>query len=279
MRIFPASLTLLAAFLPCAAPAQTADPSTGGDFIIVGIGAGSVPDYEGSSHQQLVPVPGVVGSVGGIGFAYLGNQIRVDLIRAPDGPGWSPIVGPVASLGLNRASVKGIEDPRIRALGKVGLSVELGGMAGIQRRGVITSDYDRLSLTVSVRHDVAGGHGGTLIDPSITYMTPLSHKAMVLMFASATNADGHYARSYYRITPGQSAASGLPVFDARGGWKDLTLGGAGAVSLTGDLTHGLSLMGGVVYSRLINDFADSPVVSIAGSRDQWLLAVGLAYTF
>jgi MipA family protein len=29
----------------------------------------------------------------------------------------------------------------------------------------------------------------------------------------------------------------------------------------------------------LNDFGDSPVVSIAGSRSQWLGVVGLAYTF
>jgi len=30
---------------------------------------------------------------------------------------------------------------------------------------------------------------------------------------------------------------------------------------------------------MLNGFADSPVVRIAGSRNQWLGAVGLAYTF
>jgi outer membrane scaffolding protein for murein synthesis (MipA/OmpV family) len=33
------------------------------------------------------------------------------------------------------------------------------------------------------------------------------------------------------------------------------------------------------YTRLESDFAESPVVSIAGSRNQWLGAVGLGYTF
>ena len=30
---------------------------------------------------------------------------------------------------------------------------------------------------------------------------------------------------------------------------------------------------------MLNDFADSPLVGIAGSKNQWLGAVGLAYTF
>lgn len=277
MRIFPVCLLLAAAILPQAVRAQSA--SKDDDFIMAGVGIGRVADYEGSDDYELLPVPGVVGRVDGIGFSYLGNRVSVNLIRAPEGPGWSFTLGPVASIGLNRATLKSIDDPRIRALGKVGISVELGGMAGIARRGVLTSDYDRLGFTVSVRHDVAGGHGGTLINPNINYITPLSRRSLALLFVSATHADGDYARSYYTITPAQSVASGLPVFNAKSGWKDWTIGGALDVSLTGDLTGGLSAIGGVAYTRLLNDFAASPVVSVAGSRDQWMVGLGLAYTF
>jgi MipA family protein len=30
---------------------------------------------------------------------------------------------------------------------------------------------------------------------------------------------------------------------------------------------------------MLGDYADSPVVSIAGSRNQWIGAVGVGYTF
>jgi outer membrane scaffolding protein for murein synthesis (MipA/OmpV family) len=30
---------------------------------------------------------------------------------------------------------------------------------------------------------------------------------------------------------------------------------------------------------MLNDFADSPIVSIAGNRNQWLGGAGIAYTF
>ena len=53
----------------------------------------------------------------------------------------------------------------------------------------------------------------------------------------------------------------------------------GMVSLTGDLTGGLALVGGVNYRRMLDDAGDSPLTSIAGSRDQWAGALGLAYTF
>ncbi|MEX7539448.1 MipA/OmpV family protein, partial [Providencia rettgeri] len=65
----------------------------------------------------------------------------------------------------------------------------------------------------------------------------------------------------------------------RSGWSNWNLGVAGMYSVTGNLLHGVKVIGGVNYSRMLNDFGDSPVVGIAGSRSQWLGALGVAYTF
>jgi outer membrane scaffolding protein for murein synthesis (MipA/OmpV family) len=288
LRPFPCLIALLALLCAPSAFAQTegaqaaaasASGALGENFVSVGLGLAVMPDYEGSNDYRALPMPGAIGRVRGYNFVYLGNRLSVDLIRHDRESRWDIQLGPVAAVGLNRTSLNGIHDSRVRALGKVNPSVELGGYAGIARWGVITSDYDRLSATLTVRHDVAGGHGGTIITPSISYMTPLSTTAMIGLYASANHADDHYAGAYYSISPAQSGASGLPAFGARGGWKDWTLAAAGNVSLTGNLTHGLSLVGGVAYTRLLNDFADSPVTSIAGSRAQWMAGMGLAYTF
>jgi hypothetical protein len=75
------------------------------------------------------------------------------------------------------------------------------------------------------------------------------------------------------------AASGLPAYDPDGGWKSWTAGMGAAVSLTGDLTHGLQLVAAGTYRRLLGDTADSPIVATAGSRNQWMGALGLAYSF
>ena len=51
-------------------------------------------------------------------------------------------------------------------------------------------------------------------------------------------------------------------------------------ALTGDLRNPkLSLFGGVGYSRLLGDIARSPIVGVAGDRDQYFATLGLAYTF
>jgi outer membrane scaffolding protein for murein synthesis (MipA/OmpV family) len=265
-----------------AAPAfaqQQSDAAEDGDIVMAGIGLGAVPRYEGSRNRELIPVPGVAGRIGGHVFSVLGNRASVDLLAMKSASGVDFELGPVVSVGFNRATTKGINDARIRALGTLGYAVELGGYAGISKTGVITSAYDRISASLTIRHDVAGAHGGTLVTPALSYFTPLSTRAMVLVQASATRADESYARANFGITPAQSTASTLPAFAAHGGWKNWSVGTAASRSLTGDLTHGLSLVGGVLYSRLLNDFAASPVTSVAGSRDQLMMAAGLAYVF
>jgi MipA family protein len=272
------SLPLFAA-APAFAQQQTADtpPDMSRDTVTVGVGAAVVPSYDGSDKSVITAAPLVRGSVSGINFAVLGSRAWADVIADNNGPGWDFQAGPVVNVNLNRTSR--IDDRQVSALGKIGTAIEAGGFVGVGKQGLITSDYDKLTVGVSYIHDVGTVHKSYLVSPSVSYGTPLSRKAYVLLNLSANYMGDGYAQTYFGVTPTGSAASGLPVYTARKGWKDWTLGAIGNVALTGDLTRGLSLVGGVGYRRMLDDAADSPVVRIAGSRDQWYGALGLAYTF
>lgn len=259
--------------------ATMANTDTGADFYVVGLGAAILPDYEGSDDYSFSPVPAATGRVSGFNFLLAGNRLSVDLIPDGIGPTWDFQAGPIAVVNLNRNSTKGIDDAQVRALGKVDTAIELGGYVGIGKTGVLTSQFDRLSASISYRKDVAGGHKSTVLAPTVNYVTPLSTKMVAGLFVSGERVGEGYADSYFSITPGQSLASGLPVYNARAGWKNWTLGSLVGRSLTGDLRSGLQVFGTVVYRRMLNDFADSPIVSRNGSADQWLGAVGLAYSF
>jgi outer membrane scaffolding protein for murein synthesis (MipA/OmpV family) len=282
-----ACLALLSTATAHAQSAPTATPpdagalaeAAAGDSITIGAGAVYLPDYEGSNDYRITPAPGAIGSYKGFNFTLAGNRLSVDLVPNAAGPGVDFQLGPIAVLNLNRSSIKNIDDPRVRALGKVDTAIELGGFVGIGKTGVITSDFDRLSVSLSYRHDVAGGHDSGIWAPTINYLTPLSRKAAVGLFVSAERVDDRYADTYFTVTPAQSLASGLPAYRAEGGWKNYTLGAVATVALTGDLFRGLKLVGGGTYARLLNDFGESPVTRVAGSRSQWLGALGLAYTF
>ena len=98
------------------------------------------------------------------------------------------------------------------------------------------------------------------------------------IFASAEFVERGYGEAYFSVSPTESARSGLPIYTAGGGFKNWGVGAVAMRSLTGDLTGGLQLVGGVVYRRLSGDYADSPITRV-GSANQWIGALGLAYSF
>jgi outer membrane scaffolding protein for murein synthesis (MipA/OmpV family) len=253
LLLAPALLLAAPAFAQDAGapPAPTAPEQldTGRDNVTIGAGAVYTPDYEGADHSGFSVAPVVIGSVSGFNFQLIGNRASIDLIPNKPGPNWDIQAGPIAVLDLNRSALSYIDDPRVRALGKRDRSLEVGGFVGIGKTGVITSQYDQLSVSLSYRKGVTGAQRGAIWSPTINYMTPVSRKAAVGLFASAEHADRNYGRAYFDI-------------DA-----------------AGSLLHGFKLLAGGSYKRMLNDFADSPIVSIAGSRDQWMGGAGVAYTF
>lgn len=285
LLLLPFTLAAAPAFAqdtgPSAIPpdAGAVQAQVGGDSITIGVAGTYIPDYEGSDDYGFYPAPGAIGSVHGFNFTLAGNRASIDLIPNKPGPTWDIQLGPVGVLNLDRARLSQIGDARVRALGKRPMAIELGGYVGIGKTGVITSPYDRLSFSISYRKGVSGAHRSGVTQPSINYFTPLSHKAAVGLVISAEHAERGYAETYFDVDAAGSLASGLPVFHTRGGWKSYTLGAIGTYSLTGDLLHGFKLVGGVTYRRMLNDFADSPVVAIAGDRNQYMGVLGLAYTF
>jgi outer membrane scaffolding protein for murein synthesis (MipA/OmpV family) len=290
LRIAFLSLTVAAAAVAFAAPALAQDASTppapagieeqlAGDSITVGVAAAYITDYEGSNDYRFTPAPGALASIGGYTITLIGNRASVDLIRDRPGPTWDLQAGPIGVVNFNRNNIDQIDDRRVRALGELDTAIELGGFVGIGKTGVITSPYDKLSVSLSYRHDVSNVHDSGIWQPTVNYFTPLSTKAAVGLFVSAERAQRGYARTYFSVTPAQSLVSSLPVYNARGGWKNWSLGVIGTYSLTGDLLKGWKAIGGVVYRGMLNDFEDSPLVSIAGSRSQWASALGIGYTF
>ncbi|MEN2787021.1 MipA/OmpV family protein [Sphingomonas qilianensis] len=272
--------------LPAAAQditAQSPQPQpeivTGGDSLTVAVGVATLPDFEGSGSNRIIPAGLIRGSVSGINFSTRGAQLFVDLVPNAAGPGYDFQLGPVIGANFDRTRRKTIDNARVAALGERDTAIEVGGYVGLARTGVITSDYDTLAASVSYTQDINKAHKSYLITPQIDYGTPLSRKAYVGLSANAIYVGGEYADTYYSVTPAGSLLSTLPSYNAGKGWKNYSVTAFASYALTGDLLHGLSLVAGGSYSRLLGDFAESPIVRIAGDRNQLLGAVGLAYTF
>lgn len=261
------------------AAAENADKGAlNGDWVTVGIGAGYTTSYDGSDEYVFFPAPIAQGSVGGFDFGARGPGLYVDVIRDGNSDSNVKIVaGPLVRVRLDRHSK--IKDTVVRLLGKRDVAVEVGATVGVQIQKVL-HDYDQLALSTDVQWDVAGAHGGRLITPSISYTTPLSPGIITNLNLNAVHVDDDYARTYFSVDPAGSLASGLPVFDADGGWKSYGATFLVGADLSGDIRDGgWGLFGLVGYSRMTGDAKRSPVTSIRGDADQWFFAGGVNYTF
>jgi len=249
-----------------------------GDWVTVGIGAGYGPSYDGSDDYVLFPAPLAQGSISGFDFGARGPGLYVDLVA--DGKSDNNVTflaGPLVRFRMDRND--NIKDPVVRLLGKEKTAIEVGATMGVAFSKVI-NPFDTLSVSTDIQWDVNDAHNGRVISPSISYSTPLSTAIFTSLSLSATHIDGNYADTYFTIDPTGSAASGLPVFDADGGWKSYGASLLGGVDLSGDARDGgWGLYGLVNYSRLTGDAKRSPVTSIRGDADQWFLTGGISYTF
>ncbi|WP_379545660.1 MipA/OmpV family protein [Qipengyuania sp. DSG2-2] len=270
---------------PDAAPPgeQRGGPPTGetvfdGDFLSIGVGAGLGPSYTGSNDYVIFPLPIIQASYKGVNINPRPAGLAVDFI--PDAE-----TGPSFDLGVafrvRSDRVDQIEDEVVKQLGELDRAVEVGPTVGVSFPGVL-NPFDSVSVNVDAMWDVAGAHSGMTVSPSVTYFTPLSRGVAASISGSATFIDDDFADYYFSVSPADTVASGgvLPAFQAEGGLQSVGVNLLLAVDLNGDVTDGgLNIVGIGGYSRLMNDAKNTPLTSVRGSANQFLLGVGLGYTF
>lgn len=258
-------------------PAESGESVFDGDYLSVGVGGAYGPSYDGSDDMVLYPAALVQGSLGGIGISSRGAGVALDFIRAPES-GVDFDLGVTGQLRTSRS--RQIEDPVVASLGKLDEALEIGPTVGISIPKVL-NPYDSLSFSLDASWDIAGAHGGMVIEPSINYFTPLSRGIAASLSLTAEHGDSDFMDYYYSVTPAQAAASGLPAFDPDGGgWTkaggNLLLG----FDLDGNLENGgLAIVVAGSYMRMLEDAKRSPFTSVRGSADQWTGALGIGYTF
>jgi outer membrane protein len=280
MNQFSRILLLTLPFM-AAAPAL-AQEAQDRSSLTVGIGVASVPTYEGSDDSRMIFGPQLRGKVKDYAFFTRGPALFFDAIPNRDDSGIDFQLGPVVGVRMERTSRKQINDSAVEALGKRDTAIELGGYVGIGKTGIITSAYDNLSARVAVTKDVGGAHESYIVTPAIEYFTPLSIRSFAGIGVSADYVGKKFGRYYSDIDAAGSLASGLPVYTRGGadsGFRRVNANLTGGYSLSGDIRKGWVVVGMVGYSRMLGRYADSPVVAIAGSKDQFIGAIGVGYTF
>ena len=245
-------------------------------WVTVGAGIGLGPSYTGSDDYQAIPVPLVRGKIGPVRINPRPAGLALDFLpKSRDGVNFE--LGPTFRFRNDRAV--DVKDDVVARAAELDSAIEIGAAGGVNFSGVL-SQYDTISVSLDARWDVAGAHDGMVVQPGVTYLTPLSRGTAVIFGVSAEFVDDDFADYYYSVTPAQSAATGLPQFQAEGGLNSLGTNLLVAVDLDGDIANGgFGVFGIGGYSRLMGDGADTPYTSIRGSADQFFGGVGVAYTF
>jgi outer membrane protein len=158
-------------------------------------------------------------------------------------------------------------DINLRGLGDVGWTFEAGAFAEYW----IT---DWLRSRVEVRQGF-GGNRGVVADLIADVVVPVTPQLTFSGGPRMTLATTAATSPYFSVTPGQSAASGLPVYDAGGGLRSIGLGAQARYEWSPQWASHMF----VEYERLAGDAANAPLVTRYGSRDQIQVGMGVTYSF
>lgn len=232
-----------------------------------GLGIGVYPDYLGSDDGAVGVAPLARLSLGGERFVrVIVNEIRVNLL---DDPNWR--LGPV---GLWRFGRDDVDDKVVRKVHEIDQSFSLGLFGGYVWRDA-TEARRQVGVGGWALGDVTGAYDGWTAGLNAYAMQPVAPQVTLAGGAAFTYGSGNYMDEYFGVTPLDSIASGLPVYSAGAGMRDVRGWGTAIYHLTPQWHLGA----GVMYSRLVGDAADSPLVDDRGSRNQWVYGVGALYAW
>lgn len=88
-------------------------------------------------------------------------------------------------------------------------------------------------------------------------------------------ADNRFMTDYYGVNQAQSNTSGLPVYATSAGLRSYGAGTFAKYKISTNWTT----QGFFEYEHLSGTAGDSPVISQRGSREQYMIGLGLSYTF
>lgn len=232
---------------------------------MAGIAIGSTPDYAGADSKSIAAGPV---------FRY----------QFKDSQRYVSMLGPLASFNIidnsalqagpllrYRSGRKDVDNAVVRQLHEIDDTVEAGAFVSYVWWG-----KGRVPWRAQISTEVLTGFSsadGTRAWVGGQFLMPVSHRVILGLGGSFNFIDGKTMKSYYGITPADSVASGLPVFQPGGGSSSNDLWFVATF-----LVNRKWAIGAGVYSQhLRGNAADSPWVAEQGSVNQITVGAGIAY--
>jgi MipA family protein len=246
---------------PPAAPA-TYTPAVSEWMVTIGAEVRAIPAYPGAP-TNLYSFTGfplfVIQKPGDPPFFFGGpDSFGVPIINL--GPFQA---GPVGRLGWPRYQS---QYGQLNGLGDVNLAVQLGGFAQYW-----------VAPWLRLRGELRQGFGGETGQTGSVFLDALAPIGQWRISGGprVTLQSTAAVTPYFNVNAAQSAASGLPVYDTTGGFYSYGAGGQIEYFFNPQWSaHTI-----VEYERITGSAADSPLVTVRGSPNQFTVGVGATYTF
>ena len=253
-----------AGFLTCGTTSAWAQSGRQTQPNFLALGVAVVPEFEGSSERSAVPA--LIGrfALGSTTLRLLGNSAQWNLL--PESSPWA--VGPV--LSLRSARDDDVDDVVVKRLRKVDASAGAGLFSEYRWFGLVDASD---SLTAGV--ELQGGKGGARAEASLRYQWQAASGLRLNVSTHVGAASAKYQRTYFDIDADNATRSGLPRYTGERGVDEAGL----AVGAFYEVSRDWLLIGRVQVARLVGDAADSPIVTLRGSRNQSSLVLAVGRSF
>jgi outer membrane scaffolding protein for murein synthesis (MipA/OmpV family) len=227
----------------------------------LGAGVGFVPDYEGSEDYEAVPVPYFSAQWEYGRYLKLdGSVLKANLLANKT---WS--LGPLLQYRKKRDD--DVDNDAVSKMQKIDAAVEAGAFLGYK--------FDSWDFGIQIATDVSDKHDGTLVTARTGYTFKLDSGMKTRIGASISYADDNYMDTYFSVDDTDSVRSGLSVYKAESGIKDIGVD----LMILYSMTDNWDIRTIIGYFALLNDAEDSPIVNDEGSNSQTKASVVLIYNF
>jgi outer membrane protein len=238
----------------------------------IGLGLGVTPDYVGSDDYRLAPIPQITAFKGPRYVNLTGTYLFSNLLPTAN---WR--LGPTAKfIRGDRCNAK---DDKVSEQKCQADALMLGGTGGyaFDVPG-INNQQAKLTPAIEILGDVTKANEGMTIEPQINFAQRLSSDWRMALRGFGIWGSDNYEGYYFGVDQIQARDSGLPQYDADGGFQQFGLLGVFDYDIT--KRWRLSLLGR--YARLIGDAQDSPLVDGdegRGSANQFLGGAIVSYVW
>ena len=260
---------VMAALLPMAQSAAQENararalPAPAYDWTItLGAEGREEPLFQGSSRERLRPYPIFAVRRYGTPEPFRGPRDGLD-IAVIDGGNYQ--IGPVGQFVYSQREKANSE--AVHRLGNVPWAGEVG----------IFAQYwwvPWLRTRTEVRQGFHG-HQGIVSDIMTDAVVPVGPQWTFSGGPRLTLATTPALNPYFGVTSAQSAISGLPIYDAKGGLRSYGAGAQARYLWTPQWATHVFLE----YERLSGDVSGSPIVTQRGSPDQVTVGFGFTHSF